>query len=336
MQLLRYIVFPFTPVYYLATWLRNKLYDAKVKSSKSYTFPLIGVGNLSAGGTGKTPMVEYLIRLLKDDYKLATLSRGYGRETKGYFKGDEKSTALVLGDEPFQFYSKFGKDITVSVCENRQLGIENLLGLQPKPEVILLDDVFQHRKVTPSVSILLTMYSNLYANDWVLPLGNLREPRQGAKRAQFIIVTKCPEDLSETEKQKIINTLLPKVNQKVFFSRISYSKEIIGINQSLALEALSNFTLVTGIANAQPLLDFLKQKGLQFNHLKYKDHYRFTTNTISKFENDKLIVTTEKDYMRLKAFSSIKDKLYYLPIETIIDNGAKFNEAIRTVVAKIL
>jgi len=329
MKLLRYITFPFVPVYYIITWFRNLLYDYNIKSSKSYNLPIICVGNLSTGGTGKTPMVEYLIRLLKDEYKLATLSRGYGRKTKGYLLGDENASAETLGDEPFQFYSKFFNTINVAVDGDRQNGIANLLKLNPKPEVIILDDAFQHRKVKAGFNILLTTYANLYIKDWVLPSGNLREPRQGAKRAQFIVVTKCPNTLSKELKQSIIKKIAPKKDQHVFFSTIVYSSNVISLNETKALDTLSTFTLVTGIANASTLTTFLKEKQLQFNHLEYKDHHHFSNEDVDIIAaSNKIIITTEKDYMRLKDFNKLKDKLFYLPIETHIDNTLAFNSIV--------
>jgi len=336
MQLLRYLVFPFTPVYYFATWFRNVLYDAGIKSSKSYTIPVICIGNLSAGGTGKSPMVEYLVRLLKDNYQLATLSRGYGRQTKGYILADETASASTLGDEPYQFYSKYGKSILVSVCEDRQTGISNLLSANLKPDLILLDDAYQHRKVHAGFSILLTTYSKLYTDDYVLPLGDLREPRVGAKRAQLIVVTKCPEDVSDKEKEHIKRKIKPGSNQDLFFSSITYPQEVIGVNDTIAFEVLSRFTLVTGIANATPLVTFLEQKGLSFNHLAYKDHHRFNDLEVNELNKNDLILTTEKDYMRLKEFNSLRNKLYYIPIEIDIRENEKFDGAIKAFITKTL
>lgn len=334
MQLLRYIVFPLTPIYYLVTWIRNTLYDKGVLSSKSYSMPIICVGNLSAGGSGKSPMVEYLIRLLKTDYKIATLSRGYGRQTKGYVLGGHSSSASTLGDESFQFYSKFGKSIAVSVCEDRQTGIAKLLDSKVKPEVILLDDAYQHRKVSAGLTILLTTYSNLYTTDYVLPLGNLREPRRGDKRAQLIVVTKCPIDLSDKKKERIKNKINPNINQELFFSTINYPNKVIGANNLITIESLLNFTLVTGIANAKPLVNFLKLKGLKFNHIEYKDHYHFTENDVNELNKKELILTTEKDYMRLKQFNSLKEKLYYIPIEIIISEKEAFNSIVKAFITK--
>lgn len=336
MQLLRYILFPFTPIYYFVIWVRNKLYDSGIKFSKSYNFPVICVGNLSAGGTGKTPMIEYLIRLLITDYKTATLSRGYGRSTKGYVLASNTSNALMIGDEPFQFFSKYGKTIKVAVSENRQIGISELVKYVPKPEVILLDDALQHRKVKAGLNILLTTYSNLYTDDWVLPLGNLREPRKGAKRAQLIVITKCPVNLSEKEKENIKKRIKPSANQELFFSCINYSEKVIGEDRTISLNAINEFTLITGIANAKPLVGFLNSKKLQFNHLEYKDHYHFRKKDIEKFENNELIITTEKDYMRLRSFNSLKEKLFFMPIEVLIDDKDRFDLSVKEFISKTL
>lgn len=329
MKFIRVLLFPIVPIYYVITWFRNKLFDLGFLSSKSYNFPVICVGNLSAGGTGKTPMVEYLIRFLKTDYSLATLSRGYGRKTKGFVLGKEKSSAQTLGDEPFQFYNKFKNEIIVAVDENRQNGILNLRNLKKQPNLIILDDAFQHRKVTAKLNILLTTYSNLYCSDFVLPTGNLREPKQGAKRAQLIVVTKCPKDLLLEEKKIIEAKLKPKKHQELFFSSISYASEVIGRQNNIALNNLSEFTLVTGIANAKPLVSFLKNEGLHFKHLEYSDHHDFSKKEIETIAKNKLIITTEKDYVRLITKKQLITNLYYLPITIKIDREEEFNALVK-------
>lgn len=328
MKLLRKILFPLVPVYYGVTTLRNMLYDLGLKKSKSYTLPVICVGNLSVGGTGKTPMIEYLVKLLKDDYKLATLSRGYKRKSEGFQLANENTTVEILGDEPFQFYSKFQEEIEVAVDGNRQEGIETLMALKSPPEIILLDDAYQHRKVKAGFNILLTTYHNLYTDDFVLPTGNLREPRSGANRANIIVVTKCPNNLEASKKVEIVNQINPKKHQSVFFSSIDYSEEVISLIGTKAIDKLHDFTLVTGIANPKLLVDFLNNKDLKFEHLNFKDHHGFTQEDISKLKEKELIVTTEKDFMRLKHYESLRDKLYYLPIAVNIDNSSKFNELI--------
>ena len=328
MKLLRVITFPFVPVYYLVTAIRNKLYDLGIKKSTSYKFPIICVGNLSVGGTGKTPMIEYLINLLKEDYRLATLSRGYKRATKGFRLANKNETASSLGDEPFQFYNKFGKDVLVAVDANRVNGIAKLTGLPRKPDIILLDDAYQHRKVKAGFNILLSTYNNLYTKDFVLPAGNLREPRSGANRADVIVVTKCPFNLNEVEKQAILKQIKPKAYQNVFFSTIKYAEEVQSANGKINIKDLQDFTLVTGIANPDPLVEFLKSKSLSFEHLSFKDHHDFGKKDIEILKKKKLIITTEKDFVRLKDYESLKLKLFYLPIEVSVDNSDKFDKLI--------
>ncbi len=312
------------------TWLRNKLYDWGIKSSKAYDFPVICVGNLSVGGTGKTPMIEYLIRLLQHDYKIATLSRGYKRNTKGFVIANATSNALTMGDEPFQFYQKF-ENIIVSVDADRQNGIAQLRNLQPQPEIILLDDAFQHRKVKAGFNILLTAYDNLFTDDWLLPTGNLREPKSGAKRANVIVVTKCPKNLSETEKQSIVQLIQPLPHQSLFFSHIEYSKVIYNQKDEKPLEDLKSkhITLVTGIANAKPLVDYLTDQGINFEHQNFKDHHEFSENDIQNLKSKAFILTTEKDYMRLQSHFVNEAQLYYLPIETKIDKDLEFQQIIK-------
>lgn len=328
MKLIRKIMFPFVPIYYMVTTLRNTLYDLGIKKSTSYDFPIICIGNLSVGGTGKTPMVEYVINLLKPDYKVATLSRGYKRKTKGFHLGNEASSVTTLGDEPFQFYNKFKNDVLVAVDSDRNNGIKTLRSLNNKPGVIVLDDAFQHRKVKARFNILLTVYDNLYADDIVLPTGNLREPKSGAKRANVVVVTKCPRNLSENDKANIIKKLNIETYQHVFFSFINYAENVFSLERSRKLDDLEGFTLVTGIANASALVQYLKEKNLKFEHLNYNDHHNFSEEDIKELETKQLIITTEKDFMRLKQVASLKSKLFYLPIEISLDNEPKFNKLI--------
>ncbi len=331
MKFIRIILFPVVPIYYAATWLRNWLYDKGIKSSKQFDLPIICVGNLSTGGTGKTPMIEYLIRLLKGQKSVATLSRGYKRITDGFVLADENATADTIGDEPYQFFKKF-RDIKVAVDGNRQNGIEELMSLESKPEVILLDDAYQHRKVKAGFNILLTAYHKPYYKDIVLPTGNLREPRSGAKRADVIIVTKCPEDVSEVEKARIVQRLKIRKHQEVAFSYIDYSEKVISKTNELKLSSLPKFTLVTGIANARPLVEFLKSQRLDFNHIEYPDHYSFKPSDIEMLEKVGLIITTEKDYVRLSNNESLDENLYYLPIQIKIDIAKDLERAISTFV----
>ena len=329
MKLLRKIFFPIVPIYYVVTSLRNKLFDLNVFKSKSYNLPVICVGNLSVGGTGKTPMIEYLIRLLKDDNTLATLSRGYKRSTSGFKLANGKTKVDEIGDEPYQFHQKF-QDILVAVDENRQHGIDELLKLDNSPEVILLDDAFQHRKVKAGFNILLTTYSNLYADDIMLPTGDLREPRKGAERADIVVVTKCPTCISDIEKNSIRNKLNLNDNQSLFFSSIAYEDSVFNDNETHTVSELKDkdFTLVTGIANSKTLVDYLKSESLNFEHLNYKDHYNFTGKDLEFLNQKQLIITTEKDFVRLNN-QLTKAKSFYLPIKVEIDNANEFNKLVK-------
>ena len=333
MKLIRYLLFPVVPFYFMVTWLRNKCYDWGVFKSAEYDVPTICVGNLSVGGTGKTPMIEYLIRIFMNEYRIATLSRGYKRSTDGFILADEKATALTVGDEPFQFYNKF-KDVIIAVDGDRQHGISKLLQLKDTPEIILLDDAYQHRKVKAKLNILLTPFNDLYVNDILLPTGNLREPRSGAKRADIIVVTKCPQSISENEKLKIIESLHLKTSQKVFFSWIDYSEMIINESDDKALSFLTgkNFTLVTGIANPRPLVEFLKSKSLNFEHLNFDDHHQFTSLDIEDFEKKKWLLTTEKDYMRLPEGLKKNRNIFYLPIQLELDEAQQFNALVKSAI----
>lgn len=311
LQLLRKIAFPFSLVYALVVHLRNFLYDTGVFQSKSYKTPTLCVGNLSVGGTGKTPMIEYVVRLL-DGHTIAVLSRGYKRQSKGFLMANANSSVLDLGDEPYQLYQKF-PGITVAVDTDRRNGIAQLEALV-KPEIILLDDAFQHRRVRPGFSILLTAYGHLYTDDWYLPTGNLRDSKREAKRANIIIVTKCPEVLSEEEQTLILQKIKPLPHQKVLFSKLEYNKVLKGegvehLNLSTVKE--QHMALVTGIASPGPLVHHLKSLGLQFEHFEFGDHHNFSDKEIEQFGNRGMVLTTEKDYVRLKG--RVKN-LYYLEV----------------------
>ncbi|MGB0896487.1 MAG: tetraacyldisaccharide 4'-kinase [Flavobacteriaceae bacterium] len=329
MSKLRKLLYPFAIVYDVVTRVRNFCYDTGVFKSVSYNIPIIAVGNLSVGGTGKSPMIEYLIRLLLPEGQLATLSRGYKRQSEGFVLAHSNSTAEEIGDEPMQFHSNFPK-IAVAVDANRQHGIQQLQKLV-NPDVILLDDAFQHRKVTAGFYVLLTKYNDLFVDDLLLPAGNLRESKRGASRADVIVVTKCPNNLSASEQQVVIKKL--NVAQKVFFTSIGYGNEVIGDKEINLNDLVSeNVTLVTGIANPKPLVEYLKSKQLQFEHLAYKDHHNFTDKQLEELSKKRLILTTEKDYMRLK--DKIKN-VYYLPIVTeFISDELDFQDAIRSFVKK--
>ena len=322
-HLLRKLLFPFAVLYGLITSIRNFLFDKGILKSYSFDLPIIAVGNLSVGGTGKTPQIEYLIRLLSDKYKVATLSRGYKRESEGFILAQANTTAKILGDEPFQFFEKF-INIQVAVDADRKNGIEQLLSQNDKPEVILLDDAFQHRRVKAGFYILLTSYGDLYLDDFMLPTGNLRESRGGAKRANVIIVTKCPNALSAEKQIEIRNKLKLAANQELYFTFIEYDDFVFGANQKININEIqaNSKLLVAGIARPLPFFDFLHNE--KENCLTFPDHHNFTDKDILEIRNlakNNKIITTEKDYVRLKG-SLPSDQLYYLPIRSSFISGS--------------
>ncbi len=305
------------------------MYDLGIKKSTVYDFPVIAVGNLSVGGTGKSPMVEYIIRLLLNHQKkIATLSRGYKRESKGFQIATESSLVSDIGDEPLQFKRKFA-EVTVAVDADRRNGIRSLVSLDPSLDAVLLDDAYQHRKVKAGFYILLTAYANLYCDDILLPTGNLREPRKGANRADIVVVTKCPRNLSIEERRRVRNRLDIKSNQQLFFSYISYSDMITGIAEQKSIYTLKDsfFTLVTGIANPQPLVDYYTSLGLRFDHINFPDHHNFTLKELEHLNSLDTIITTEKDYVRL--VDRLTVSLWYQPIEMqLMDGQDVFDETL--------
>jgi tetraacyldisaccharide 4'-kinase len=311
----------------LVTEIKNFLYNTGVLKSSEFNIPIISIGNLVLGGSGKTPTIEYLIRLLSYNYKVAVLSRGYGRKSTGFILADTNSDASLIGDEPMQYFRKF-KNIIVSVDSNRVRGINKLINLNLKPEVVLLDDAFQHRKVKPGMSILLTDFNNLYSEDNIFPLGNLRESIGNANRADIIIVTKCDKNINKDQKRHIIQKLNIGDNQKIYFSSIKYSKMLYDKESSKSIIEFKNikFTLVTGIADSTYLINYLNDNGYNFNHISFKDHHDFSNSDIIKIDQNDLIITTEKDYVKL--FTKITSVLYYLPIEFVIDSEVDFSKQI--------
>lgn len=333
MKLLRWLLLPFSLLYGLGTGLRNWLYNKKVITSWEIPVKSIVVGNLSVGGTGKSPLVVYLIQqYLQQNKKVATLSRGYGRSTKGVRFAKQSDTVQEIGDEPLQYKTRFDDRIQVIVAEKRVDGAKAILEKQPDTEIILLDDAFQHRAVSAGLNILVTKYDAPFSKDFLLPTGNLRESKSGASRADVIIVSKCPESISQSEKDQFERNLC-KNGQKIFFSTIKYG-DLVPIS-NVSVKKVENILLVTGIATPEPLIRHLES---QFNltHLKFADHHDFTDKDIKsihqKFNTfasrDKIIVTTEKDFMRLRGFSEVTNgeiPWFYQPIEVTIDNEEEFN-----------
>ena len=321
MKILRRLLYPFGLIYGGITSFRNFLFDKNVLKSTEFEIPVIAIGNLNVGGTGKTPQVEYLARLLSPYYKVAVLSRGYKRSSKGFSLADEKSTAAMLGDEPFQYHRKF-PEISVAVDANRTEGIQNILKLVPETKVILLDDAYQHRKVRAGLYILLTSYSDLFSDDLLLPAGNLREPKSGADRAAIVIVTKCPSDLTQKQLDKVKSKLALAKNQQLFFSRIEYDDFVLSETNSILVQEVKSKdkTLLAGIAKPKYFFDFLKKPGDSI--LEFPDHHNFTSieiNAIKLKAQKQLVITTEKDYVRLYD-SVVSENLYYLPIKSSLLN----------------
>ena len=349
-------LYPVSWIYGAVVVMRNKLFDWGIFRSKSFDVPVICVGNLAVGGTGKTPHTEYLIKLLRDKYQVAVLSRGYKRRTKGYVLATPQCTAKTIGDEPYQMYTKFSS-VTLAVDEKRCHGIEKLLKLkEPSTDVILLDDAFQHRHVKAGLNILLTDYHRLFCDDTLLPAGRLREPVSGKNRAQIVIVTKCPQDIKPIDYNIITKRLNLYPYQQLFFSSFRYGNlqpvfptmspdtNAISTNHEVALSSLTNtdILLMTGIASPAPILERLEGCTKQIDLLSFDDHHNFSHRDIQLIKERfhrlkgerRLIITTEKDATRLinhpALDKELKPFIYTLPIEIeILQNQQdKFNQHI--------
>jgi tetraacyldisaccharide 4'-kinase len=340
---------PLSHIYGAATYFRNKLFDWGILQSKSFNIPTICIGNISVGGTGKTPHTEYLVNLLRNQYKVAVLSRGYKRHSRGYLLANEDSQARVIGDEPFQIKNKFS-DIRVAVDENRCHGIEQLLQLKdPEVDVILLDDAFQHRYVKAGINILLTDYNRLFCEDKLLPAGRLRESRKGKNRAQIVIVTKCPADIKPIDFKIISKQLDLFPFQKLYFSTFQYGK-LTPVFKNLeqteralsSIQADEQILLLTGIASPLTLVNELHNYTSHVDYLAFDDHHDFSAKDMELLHErfnqikaeKKIIVTTEKDAARLLHHPALKNELksylYALPIEVKIlqNQEKKFNQNI--------
>lgn len=336
MKKLRLVLFPFALLYGIITSIRNWLYDVGFFSSFSAPIPTIVVGNLSTGGTGKTPHVAHIAQLLQANHNVAILSRGYGRKTTGYILLNDSHSANEVGDEPLLYRKKFDKNVQVAVCEKRVLGITNLLSKFPDLDVIILDDAFQHRAVRGGLNILLSDFHRPFFKDFVLPAGNLREFRSGKKRADICIYTKCPESLTNNEKERYRSAF--NQNKSVHFSRIGYHDFIKLTNTAFSSE-ITHIILVTGIANPQPILTYLSND-FEVHSVPFADHHDFSRTEITKIheifgnftDGKTAIVTTEKDAMRLRR-SELKELIchfpwFYLPISVEIEDSVKFNNEI--------
>lgn len=332
MSVLKVLLWPLAALYNLATRLRNYLYDIGHKPSFSFESVIISIGNLNVGGSGKTPMIEYLVRLLKDRYSVAILSRGYGRKTKGFRLANDADDATTLGDEPYQYYRKFGREVMVAVGEERALAIPTLLNEPKEPQIILLDDAFQHRSVVPQFSILLTDANKPFYSDHVLPMGRLRESRTGAKRADAIIITKCSpqQQLNEEEVKKYAG------DKPVFFSGLTYMEPQPFLEGN---KLARRIILVTGIATSSYLQEHVSTHYQLVKHFQFGDHHAYTLADIESIQNyasangEVSILTTEKDMVKLIApqfHSHLQPSIwFYLPIQTaFLKSGSEFDDMI--------
>jgi tetraacyldisaccharide 4'-kinase len=339
------VLFPFAIIYGFLTAFRNFLFDFKILKSHTVNLHTICVGNLSVGGTGKTPHVEYLINLLKSECKIAILSRGYKRKTSGFVLATETSIASDIGDEPLQYKTK-NPDLIVAVDGNRVNGIKKLQELSESPKLVILDDAFQHRALKCELNIIVSEYSNLYLNDMLMPAGMLRESKKGITRADIIIVSKTPDNTTPIDIRNLLKDIKPLAHQSLFFSWVKYG-ELYGFqNQTETISTLDDLfryriVLFTGIGNPTPMLTYLKEYASDVKHIQYHDHHTFTLQNIAdirdaldSFEGgNKIIITTEKDAMRLKG-TDLEDitntlPLYVLPIEIDFkDKTEEFNQTI--------
>ncbi len=344
-RLLQLLLIPFAMLYGVIVGIRNWFYQKNILKSFDFDVPVIAVGNLSVGGSGKTPHTEYLIRLLKDYLNVATLSRGYNRKTRGFYIVHPRNNADQVGDEPLQFARKFN-DILVSIGESRAFAIPQIMMNHPETEVILLDDAFQHRAVRPGLNILLTEFDRPFTGDYLLPVGRLREWRSGYRRADIIVVSKCPEQVSNEEREQLIKEINPLKHQQLFFSRYHYGNLYYIFNPAyrIALDEKLDVLLICAIARTDYLLDYLKPRVSHVQSLEYEDHHVFTkfdlSNLVTNFKrldsDRKIILTTEKDAMRLEVHKRfiIENQLplFVLPVEVsfLFKEQASFDDAVKS------
>ncbi|NOU62162.1 tetraacyldisaccharide 4'-kinase [Marinifilum caeruleilacunae] len=355
-RFLKVLLLPFSLLYGLIVAMRNMLFDLNILTSTEFKIPIISVGNITVGGTGKTPHIEYLIALLKDDYKLATLSRGYKRKSKGFILSDENSTANQIGDEPMQIKRKF-PDILVSVDSKRVNGVKNLLKSEHGNDLsaILLDDAYQHRYIKPGISILLIDYNRPITRDFIMPYGRLRESAEERSRANIIIVSKAPAQMTPIERRIIVKELKILPYQKLYFTCLDYgnlqpvfSKKAINITDANWAKESFSILLVTGIANPKPLREYLDSFSDRIEEFHFPDHHAFNQKDIQAIEkkfnelegDNKIIITTEKDATRIFDMEikqeSIKKYLFYVPlcIKFLNEDKSKFDNQILNYVKK--
>jgi len=349
------LLYPLSLIYGMITGIRNFLYNSGVLPTKEFHLPVICVGNITVGGTGKTPHTEYIAELLKEYFKVATLSRGYKRKSNGFRIATASSPVIEIGDEPMQICRKF-PEVLVAVDRNRVNGVQRILEESPDTEVIILDDAFQHRRITPGFSILLSDFDRLIINDHMMPYGNLRENKGNMRRADIILITKSPENISPIQRRIIVKEVDKAPYQNLYFTTFTYKnpvrvfeeKNITKNTLDLSSATASSIVLVTGIANPQPLKEFLQKSFEEIIHLPYPDHYNFREKDIQKItevfnelkSKSKYLFTTEKDAVRLREFTNIaeplKSLLFYIPIgiQFLNDDKDEFDNLIIDYVRK--
>ncbi len=345
-KIISWCLLPLTMWYAIGVWLRNLMFNLGLKHQETPPVTTIGVGNIRVGGTGKTPMVEYLLRLLSDECDTAMLSRGYRRKSHGYVVDSGEHDVALLGDEPAMIAQKFPQ-VTVAVCEKRLEGVKQLLQRENPPQVVVLDDSFQHRQIKPTINILLTEYGHPFYQDSLLPFGSLRESRHARFRANIVIVTKAPADLNPIERHSIITQLDLEPYQKVFFSTICYDAPLPLMGGTpLPLNTLDGVLLLAGISNPEPMLRYVESQ-CQATLLRYSDHHRYTVSDLKSIRKAfdqqvkgerKIILTTEKDAVRLRSLANQEAMaglpIYYLPIHLRIlpNKEYDFDETVRKIV----
>ena len=327
MKLLQSVLFPFSLLYGTIIALRNILFDKGILNTQTPKIPNVGVGNLSVGGTGKSVVIDYIISIFKEQYSLVLISRGYKRKTKGVIVANSNSTAYEIGDEPYQFLSKHNVGIIVS--EKRERALKVISEFKKLPDIILFDDIMQHRFITPQCLIVTTTYSEPFFRDNLLPAGRLRESPKQIKRAQIILINKCPDNISIKDQTLFIDKIKPLACDRVYFTTIAYENSVKNKLKSINLSSIKNsFLLITGIANPKYLVDYLNKKGLDFLHLKYPNHHNFKENEIKEIrrqQKGRKIITTEKDFGRLENYFT-SNELFFIPIKLKFIGDGKENQ----------
>lgn len=344
---MRILLLPISFFYHIALAIRHQLYDWKLLRSHRFEMPLICIGNLNLGGTGKTPHTEHLVELLRDTYRVATLSRGYGRASKGFRMADGACSYQDIGDEPVQYHTKY-PEITVAVDEDRVEGVQRLMALPTPPEVILLDDAFQHRHIEAGLNILLTEYGHLYTDDHLVPAGSLRDLKKASQRADIIVVSKSPKDLDDEAKASIIRQLQPMEHQTVFFSYLEYAtpRPLNEAGERHSFSSDDSVLLFSGIANPQPLVEELQGRFANVDTLRFPDHHSYSETDVQAIlrrldrmeGKNKIIITTEKDEARLRnspylcQFETVP--LFAAPVSIRFEEEEKYHEEILSYVRK--